>query len=178
METMNLAIANGLLIQIRIETGGSINVIEQHYRDNYRKLVKRMTFRSGTEWDAEDVVQRAYMYAISYIKSFDGRHFSAWFNTILNNALRDHKNSEKGFTATSFEEDEHDGTPCTHYADRIVAEVEEIIQTKSLAQIEVLTLYFKQGYTAKDISRITDNSYSASRQMILRFRNELKELYG
>lgn len=155
-----------------------MKLIEEHYRNNYRKLVKRMTFRSGTEWDAEDIVQEAYERALRYIKAYDGRNFDNWFNTILNNTLREHKNNEKGFAATSFEEDEMDGTPCTHYVDRIVAEVEELINTKSVAQIEVLTLHFKQGYSAKDVSRITDYSHAASRQMILRFRNELKELYG
>lgn len=140
--------------------------------------MKRLTFRAGTEWDAEDVIQDAYERAIRYHTSFDGTNFERWFNTILNNALREHKNNEKGFANTTFDEDEVEGTPCTHFSDRIVTEVNELIQTKSLQQIEVLTLWFNQEYSAVDISRVTDLSYSAAHQIIQRFRNELKDLYG
>lgn len=155
-------------------------VIQQHYVDNYRRLMKRMTFRAGTEWDAEDVIQESYARALKYFKSFDGKKYNLnqWFMTILNNTLRDHKNSEKGFAATTFEEEEMSGTPCTYFPDRIGDEISELIATKSLIQIEVLNLYFKQGYSAKDISCITDYSYSTTHQIIQRFRNELKELYG
>lgn len=154
-------------------------MIEQHYRDNYRKLVKRMTYRAGTEWDAEDIVQDAYERAVRYQKSYDGKQpLDNWMNTILNNALREYKNNEKGFSTTSFEEDEVEGTSCTHFPDRIVHEINELIQTKSTTQIEVLTLWFNQEYKAVDISRITDLSYSTAHQIIQRFRNELKDLYG
>lgn len=153
-------------------------VIKKHYEDNYRRLMKRMSFRAGTEWDAEDVVQEAYARALKYFKSYDGKTLDQWFSTILNNTLRDHKNSEKGFAATSFEEEESEGIPCSYYPDRIVGEIYELIDTKSVIQIEVLTMHFKHGYSAKDISSITDYSYAATHQIIQRFRNELKELYG
>lgn len=97
-----------------------MHIITQHYKDNYRRLIKRMTFRAGTEWDAEDVVQEAYARALRYQDSFDGTNFDRWFNTILNNALREHKNNESGITHQSFEEEEVEGTPCTHYPDRVV----------------------------------------------------------
>lgn len=155
-----------------------MELIEQHYINNQRKLLKRMSFRAGTEWDAQDVVQEAYARAIKYFKSFDGSNFDRWFNTILNNTLREYKNTEKGFSSTTFEEEEMGGTPCTHFPDRIVAEINDLIATKSKTQIEVLTMWFNHEYSAVDISRITDLSYSASHQIIQRFRNELKELYG
>lgn len=153
-------------------------LIQKHYAENYRKLLKRMSFRASTEWDAEDIIQDAYERAIRYHASYDGSNFDRWFNTILNNALREHKNNEKGFAASTFEEEEMDGIPCTHYPDRLVVEIDELIKTKSLQQIEVLNLWFKQEYSAIDISRITDLSYAAAHQIIQRFRNELKELYG
>lgn len=137
-----------------------------------------MTFRAGTEWDAEDVVQEAYARALKYYGSFNGEDFGRWFSTILNNTLREYKNIEKGVAAESFEEEESAGTTCSYYSDRIMGEVYSLIDTKSLVQIEVLTLNIKQGFSPKDISYITDVSYSAARQIVLRFRNELKDLYG
>lgn len=155
-----------------------MNLIEEHYQANRSKLVKRMTFRSGTEWDAEDIVQEAYVRAVKYFASFDNRNFDSWFNTILNNALREHKNNEKGFSTSSIEEEEElEGVPCNQYNQLIVEEIYEIINTKSENQIEVLTLFFQNGYTARDIGHITNHTYSATHQMIQRFRNELKELY-
>lgn len=155
-----------------------MNIVTLHYKENYRKLIKKMTFRAGTEWDAEDVVHEAYARALRYIDSFDGRDFNRWFTTILNNCLREHKNNEKGLTHQSFDEDDVDGTPCTHYPDRVIQEIYDLIDTKSVAQIEVLSLHFKQGYSARDISKITDHPYKATHQIILRFRNELRDLYG
>lgn len=156
----------------------SNSVIEQHYRENFNKLVKRMAFRVGEEWGSQDVVHEAYARALRYIDSFDGRDFNRWFTTILNNCLREHKNNEKGLTHQSFDEDDVDGTPCTHYPDRVIQEISDLIDTKSVAQIEVLSLHFKQGYSARDISKITEHQYNAVFKMIMRFRNELRDLYG
>lgn len=155
-----------------------MEIIEQHYRNNHRKLLKRMMFRAGTEWDGADVVQEAYCRALKYIKSFDGSNFDRWFNTILNNTLREYKNTEKGFSTTTFEEEEMGGTACHYMSDRVIGEINDLIKTKSVVQIEVLDLYFKHGFTAKDISTVTGHSYANSHQIIQRFRNELKDLYG
>lgn len=136
-----------------------------------------MSRRAGTEWDAEDIVQEAYARAIKYLNTFDGTNFDRWFGRILNNALRDFKREEGGFVTHSFEEEESDGIPCSQYNDEIVSEINELIQTKSVIQIEVLSLFFQQGYSATDIQKITEHSYAKCHQIIQRFRNELKELY-
>lgn len=136
-----------------------------------------MSFRAGTEWDAEDIVQEAYARAIQYQDSFDGSNLDRWITTILNNSLREFKNTEKGFATATFDEELMDGVDCSHYPDTVMREIYDLISTKSVAQKEVLNLYFKQEYSAKDISRITDYSYSTAHQIIQRFRNELKELY-
>ena len=154
-----------------------MKLIESHYKANRRKLVLRLSFRAGTEWDAEDIVQETYARAIKYIHTFDNSNFDRWLGHILNNCLRDFKRNEKGFSTNTFEEDEVDGIPCNQYNERVVEEINDLIATKSIAQIEVLSLYFKQGYSATDISEITTYTYAAIHQMILRFRNELKELY-
>lgn len=151
--------------------------IEKHYIENRQKLVKRMLFRSGSEEDAEDIVQEAYLRAILYHKSFNGDMFDKWFSTILNNCLREQKNIQSGHSADQFIEEEADGTGCPHYSEHVMREVYELINTKSLVQQEVLNLFFQQEYSAVDISRITMYSYSQCHQIIQRFRNELKELY-
>jgi RNA polymerase sigma factor (sigma-70 family) len=154
------------------------DVIEQHYRENHRKLLKMMTFRAGTEWDAQDIIQEAYARALKYYKSYDGKQpFAAWFKTILNNALSDHRKSRDGLVTNSFEEEEADGIPCTHYVDRVNFEVDDLIRTKSPQLQEILTYWWKHGYTGAEISQFTDNSYDVCYKALFRFKSELKEMY-
>ena len=152
-------------------------LIEQHYLTNRRNLVKRMSFPAGDY--AEDVVQEAYYRALKYAKSYKAEFsLEKWFSQILNNCLKDHKNTEKGFSAVEFEEDDQEGIQCTGFGEKVVKEVSDLISTKSVVQMEVLRYAFEQGYTAKEVSELTDYTYSNCRQIILRFRQELKELYG
>ena len=155
-----------------------VSLIEQHYKDNYRKLAKKMGFRAGTLWAGEDIVQTAYERALQYHRSCDPERFPQWFSTILNNALRDYKNEEKGYVQTDDDELEEPTTQgCPLYPEHILTEMYAMINKKSPVQKEVLSLHFKQDYSAIDISRMTSYSYSQCHQIIQRFRNEFKELY-
>jgi RNA polymerase sigma factor (sigma-70 family) len=135
-----------------------------------------LTFRAGTEWDAEDVLHDAYERALKYASSFNGEGFGAWFSTILNNSLKEHKNASKGHYV-SLDDIEEEGIPCPHYSDRMLKEVYQLIKAKTPAQQEILFLYMKNNYTAVDVSRITNYTYSNCHQTIRRFREEIKERY-
>jgi RNA polymerase sigma factor (sigma-70 family) len=153
-----------------------IPIIEQHFIENRRKLVKKMGFRAGTPEDAEDVVQEAYARAIKYQKSFDGTNIDRWFHTILNNVLKEFKNTQKGYSTVEYEEEEDQAVEYI-YPTRVMAEIYEMIDKRPVVQKEILTLFFTQEYSAKDISNILPSSYSQIHQVIQRFRNELKEIY-
>lgn len=152
--------------------------IENHYITNRQRLVKRMSFRAGTPQAAEDIVQTAYERALRYHQSCDRSRFDQWFSMLMNNALRDMKNEEKGYSNIEITEEEAESLSCPHYPERIMAEIYELLDTKSEIQIEVLSLHLKQGYRAIDIARLTDHSYSKCHHIIERFRNELKDLYS
>ena len=157
----------------------SISLIEKHYLENYSRLVKKMTFRAGTVWSAEDVVQTAYERAIRYRRNCDPERFGQWFSMLLNNSLRDFKAEERGHTASDIDdEDVAATTSCPHYPEKIMKEIYELIDTKSENQMEVLKLYFEQGMTSKDIANITQHSDANCRQIIKRFRDELKDIYS
>lgn len=154
-----------------------MHLLEQHYRKNRFSLVKRMSFRAGDY--AEDIVQETYARALKYFSSYKGEFsLDAWMSRILNNCFKEHKNAEKGYTALTFEEEEQEGIPCNRFAEGVVAEIYELIDTKSLVAKEVLTYHFKYGYSAKEVQEITEYSYANCHQIISRFRQELKELYG
>lgn len=153
--------------------------IETHYKNNFNKLVKKMSFRAGSVAAGEDIVQTAYERALRYRKSCDPNRFPNWFSMLLNNAFRDFKKEENGYSpAQDDDEEKSSDLSCPHFPNYLMQEIHELIQTKSEAQIEVLDMYFKYEYSAKDIAAITEYSYARAHQIIQRFRNELKELYG
>lgn len=154
-----------------------LSTLEKHYEENFSKLVKKMSFRAGTQWAGEDVVQMAYERAIRYRHSCDPERIGQWFNTILNNALRDYRNAENGYTSLDDVTEEAETADCPHYPERIMREIYELIGTKSDVQREVLLMHFKQDFSAIDVSRMTSYSYAQCHQIIQRFRNELKEIY-
>jgi len=155
-----------------------VEAIEKHYIANRQKLHKRMSFRAGSPEAGEDVVQTAYERAIRYRRSCDPQRFDQWFSMLLNNALRDYKREEMGHSSWDAEDEEATDTNCPHYSERILKEILDLVETKSVDQVEVLTLHFKNGYNAIDICHITDYSYAKTHQIIQRFRNELKDLYS
>lgn len=161
-----------------VNTQDMLEVLTNHYNENRYKLVKRLTYRTGSVFDAEDCVQETYERALRYLYAFNGKQFGAWINMVMNNVVREHKNAAKGHSTDPYDEEEEEGVPCTHYSERVTQEINDLIETKSLVQIDILKLYFQQDYSAKDISRVTEYSHSNCRQIISRFRQELQDLYG
>lgn len=153
-----------------------LEVIEEHFRKNYQRIMKRMTFRAGEQWTAEDIVQTAYERAIRYRESCDERGIGAWFERILSNAFNDYKNDvpEHDRLPSDYEE-----TPDTYVADfaQIRKEVFELIDTKSPHQAEVLRMHFRYGYSPTDIHRLTVYPYITCYRIINRFKEELRQLY-
>lgn len=154
-----------------------VPMIEKHYKDNYLKLMKRMTFKAGTPEAAEDIIQETYYRALKYKDTCKPETFDKWINMILYNTLRDYKREELGRIEDEFEEQEVEGHPCSEYSDHVMREIVNLINTKSDSHKEILTLHIVQNYSARDISQITEFSHEMSRKVITRFRNELKEIY-
>ena len=151
--------------------------IESYFREHYKKFVKKMYFRTGTEADAEDVVQESFARALKYAPKARIEHFGKWFSLVLTNTLRDHMNASKGYSAVEEEDVPEESVDCNGYPKRVMQEIRELVATKSAVQIEVLEMHLFEEYTAKEISEITPYSYAQVHQIILRFRNELKTLY-
>ena len=155
----------------------SHELVEQHFRDNRIKTLKHLTFKMGTPQAAEDVLQEAYFRALKYFSSFDGRDFTKWLNRIIHICAIDYFNEERGSLKDELEDGMEETMNCPSYPNHIMMEVYEIIDTKSVVQMEVLNLYFKLEYSAKDIHQITGHSYAQCHKIISRFREELRTLY-
>ena len=152
--------------------------IENHYNQHSRRLIKSMTYRCGTEWAAQDIVQEAYARALKYNTNLEGKDLNLWFSMLMHNVYKDFLREENKHPQTTFDEELSEGVDCPQYSSEIMKEVYDLIATKSLVYIEILTLYFSKGYTAVEICQATAHSHSQCKQVLARFKQELKELYG
>ena len=154
-------------------------IIEYHYRKNYNKLVKSTTYRviGKSTALAEEVVQEAYTRAVQYFPSFDEniKPFDAWFRTILNNTLRDHKSQEKGYAMNIDDILEEGIVPIIPEQD-LINKVEELIAKQSEDNQEILTLWFKYGYKPREISEISSTSPVNIRKVISNFRKSIANI--
>jgi RNA polymerase sigma factor (sigma-70 family) len=152
--------------------------IEAFYKENFNRLIKRVGHRAGTHWAAEDVVQEAFVRALKYWDTYDpaNKEIGAWFNTILNNALRDYTRDERRYgMCEEFEDEKHNDLALSPEALGAAAKIRELIAAKGQPTKSILTMYYLQGYKPKEIVEVLDVEVKTVRQYVWRFRDELKE---
>jgi RNA polymerase sigma factor (sigma-70 family) len=152
--------------------------IENHYKVNFQKILKRMAWRTGNLHQAEDIVQESYYRALKYFNSCREGEFDKWLSMILSNTLKDSKREEMGVVHVDIDEEEEGQLICSLIPSQTMREIYELIDTKSESQIEILNLHLKHSYTPVDISYITEYSYAQVHKTIQRFRKEVMELYA
>lgn len=153
------------------------SLINQHYRDNYERLVKGLSNNSGSRHNAEDVIQNAYLRACEYWTSFNAeKDFTKWFNGILNNSLRDKINEERmqGMhdDGQEVEEPQH-----KEISKIILKEVQEFINSQPERIAKILRLHFLFQYSIRDISKLVGNNKSEIGRLIYEFRKTMKEKF-
>ena len=62
-----------------------MDIIEEFYKENFDKLVVQLSRRAGSLENAEDIVQEAFLRALTYKDAYNPKlnQFSTWFNGIL-----------------------------------------------------------------------------------------------
>lgn len=156
-------------------------VLEEFYKERRDDLVRRLSYGAGTQWNAEDVLQEAFVRALTYWDTFDPEHkeLGAWFSTILKNSLRDFKRDEWLFgMGEEFDEDQYDPQEMTLKEDELIRKIYELVEGKLDHQQEVLLLYFEKHYSFSDIHKITGLKLTAIKSVVARFKAEVKERYG
>lgn len=155
-------------------------IIEEHFQRNFNRLVKKLAFRAGTTWDAEDAIMDAYERAIRYCETYDEEKnpIDLWMSRIISNAIKDYVYKNKGRAdIDEFDEEAVEGIPCDRYATKIVEEIRHSIAEQKPETAEILSLFFEKGYTANDISHLVSHTRLAIHQKIYRFREQLREKY-
>ena len=152
-------------------------VVERHWRDNYKRLVNHVANRVPNKSHAlaEEVVQEAYARALRYYEGFDEtrRPFSTWFNRILNNSCAACLQAEAGLPLSY--DDEIEIEPYRLMEDNsfpfeVVVQIEEAIKAQPEERREVLNMFFNLGMKTREIAECVEFSHGNIRQIISRFR--------
>jgi len=149
-------------------------LIEEHYKENFTRLVSRMSGPSKSKHNAEDIVQEAYLRALQYWKSYKEHiKIGQWFRGILNNSTRDF------FRAESLS-----GMSVDDYGGEIISpsvfhrlELQELIERmgEQPERVEtILRLYLLDEYTVKEIEEVVPESKTNIRKIVQRFREEIR----
>lgn len=153
--------------------------LEDYYKANRERLVKKIARRGGSPDIAEDIVQEAFYRALKYADSFDPTQpFEGWFTRILNNSLKAYKNAEKRGSYEQFDEEDVDGTDCRMFNQQLWEQIRQEINQYNDEHYEVLNLYFEHGYKPRDICKVVDMKYKNVETVLQRFKRNIKDTYG
>jgi RNA polymerase sigma factor (sigma-70 family) len=149
--------------------------IEAHYREKQATTVSRIAYYLQNKAMAEDVVQEAYLRCCQYWKSYDpGETIAAWFNTILNNSIKD------AFKKMMTQGMAHDLPPADAPRSTILDTIELkelLVEIESQPQrvARILHLFLIEGYYSHEIAEIVPENSSTIRKTVQRFRDGLKD---
>ena len=153
-------------------------LIEEHYRVNFKRLVKRFSGVGRSRHNSEDLVQEAYTRALQYWKSFNiEKDFDKWFMRIVVNCMKDKIKEEKEHGAVSGIDVPADVRP--NVLNRLIIEDVKKIIAKEAENIRyILTLFFFEQYRGVEIAEIVPESHSYIRLLIHNFRKRLRDEMG
>ena len=149
-------------------------LIETHYRKNFATLTKSMS-TTGSNPNAEDIVQEAYMRAIRFWKTYDpSQPFENWFATILRNSISDFFRTEIMHGMVKSEDYWDMDFAIPESFKRIqLQELLKIIDDKDENVKRILTMYLIEGYKSHEIEQVVPESASNIRKIVERFRDEI-----
>mgnify|MGYP000976745601 CR=1 FL=1 len=146
-------------------------LIEQHYRDNYKRLVNGLSSKSNGRQLAEEIVQEAYTRALQYWSSYDPTApFDNWFQTIISNCFSDTLREETMHGSTVETVEPLMDTPLTK---AVIRNVEQLVDDSPEPFRTVYRLFFFKGYTPKEISQVTRFKPHHIAQLIYMFKKNV-----
>ena len=154
-------------------------MIEEYYKNSYKSLVKRAWNNSKvTYWDAEDIVQTAFLRALRYINPDNPpRNINTWFISILDNVVKDMVASGMNFESIEVKEyhmvsEEKDDDAIRQEALEIARE--KIKRIKSEGLRNVIYLYYIDGCKAREVADILGLKENTVKVMITRFKGKVR----
>ncbi|HBG40033.1 MAG TPA: hypothetical protein DEF88_07905 [Porphyromonadaceae bacterium] len=153
-----------------------------YFVETYQDMAVTIAFRiCGNRQDAEDVVQESYLKAFRNLHSFRSESkFSTWFYRIVYNAAVTHSCSKmwlrEGQTGLSAAADTPLPSPDAELERREQAQmVERTLQELPKGDALLLTLYYMEDHSVKEIAQITGLNLSNVKVRLFRARKLFKE---
>ncbi len=152
--------------------------LTEYYKENYNGLCKHAFYRSGKLLDPEDVVQETFARALRFKDSFKGgpQGIGGWVFTIMVNVIKG--SMREGIVVeNTVEYDEFYDEPCnmTVEEQQLVDEIQQLIWRKNEDVRQILYLYYFQEYKPRYITQVVEQTGSNVRQIIKRFKEEVKD---
>lgn len=157
-------------------------LIEEHYRENYQRLINQCRRSLNNHHSAEDVVQEAYTRACQYWNSFQAtpKKFDQWFHSIITNCMRDQRRDDMVRGQAVDTENIHLSHDDGRTGERRITldEIGKLINDKTEDNAYIFRLFFFEQYQPQDIAKLTDLAPRAISMRIDRFKQELKDVYS
>jgi RNA polymerase sigma factor (sigma-70 family) len=151
------------------------SLIEMHYQAKAKMSVNRISRYLNNRSTAEDVVQEAYARCCQYWKSFNPEEtFTTWFNTILNNTIKD-SFRESMAQGMALDTPPPIDIPRSQILDHI--ELKELlakIDKQPPKAARILRLFLLDGFYSHEITKIVSENAATIRKIVQRFRESLK----
>jgi RNA polymerase sigma factor (sigma-70 family) len=155
---------------------------EAHYKlyKLYSRAMFNVSFRiTGSEEDAEDALQEAFISAFRSLESYRGdAAFGAWLKRIvINKAINAVKKKKHELIPEDENWDVAEPTELTEYKEELTVDrVKAAIAKLPDGYRTVLTLYLLEGYDHQEIAEIMGISESTSKSQLNRAKGKLREL--
>ena len=138
---------------------------------------------TGSDPDAQDVVQDAYVRAFKFFRGFRGGNSRAWLLRIVRNTFYDWlKRNGRNETLTSFDEELHDRAEETLTPDRLLlGKAEHELLQHAMAELpvdfrEILVLRELEGFSYKEIAELVNVPLGTVMSRLARAREHLRTL--
>jgi len=130
----------------------------------------------GDRMEAEDIAQEAMVKAYIASDRFEERHkFSTWLFKIAYNTFLDHKRRVHGY-ATDIEEAVQVADVARTDDAFAYQDLYEAIATLPIKERTDILLFYINGYTVKEIAKITGSTQMAVKQHLSRGRGKLRQI--
>ena len=154
-------------------------ILERHYRDNFELLAKKYGNAMGSRDKAEDCLQEAYTRALTYSKIYNqSEPFDPWFKIIFHNCIKDRFRSDimAGMDDLDIEDVDIPVNPAG-IPSVVLEQIRGRMESKQPHLAKILSLYLFEQLRPKDIAKVVPENANYIRQIIFKFREEIKEDY-
>lgn len=158
-----------------MEKDERIRLDAEEVLNEYSDMVFRLAFaRTGNQSDAQDIMQEVFLKYMQSDKTFaDREHLKAWLIRVTINVAKNMMTSAWHKNTTNLEE-----------ADAVTVEIKEksnvyyaVLELPEKYR-EVIHLFYYEGYSIEEISRILEMNESTVKSRLRRGRQKLKEILG